>query len=432
MKTICIIGAGSAGLAAALKLKEIGFDVTIFEKENYIGGLASRYKILWDRKTYYINKTYHHILEGDFYTIKMINDFGIKNKFKKTKVKTGFVYKNKIWGLSSPLDMIKFPIPFLDKIRLVFFIITSSIKRDWTDTEKVNARDWIVKRAGKNNYNIIFEKLIRNKFNKLPEQISAAWFGTRFVRESQSFMKKFGWLEGGGEGLILDLIAKKLRKLNCKIKTNIQIKKIDVKNKIITFISDNNKIEEKFDIILSTLPPEVYIKLATMKDHSVKLEEGFKKIEYLSVICGCIGLKKKYSNFYWLNVLDNYPFKVIFTNSILYKDSAPKNKSNIYLATYFSGENELWNKNENEIFEVYMKYLKIIFKNCEKNVDWYKIVKFKYAEAIFDLHFKNPPLSDSGIYFAGIFRIFPKIRNVSSALESGFESADAIISDFNE
>ena len=80
-----------------------------------------------------------------------------------------------------------------------------------------------------------------------------------------------------------------------------------------------------------------------------------------------------------------------------------------------------------------MKYLKFLSqKNFHPDDYWYKIVKFKYAEAIFDLHFKNPPLSDSGIYFAGIFRIFPKIRNVSSALESGFESADAIISDFNE
>ncbi len=432
MKKIGIIGSGAAGLASALKLKENGFDVTIFERESFIGGLASRYKINWDKKTYYINKTYHHILEGDLTTVKMINYLGIKHKFHRTKVKTGFVYKNKIWGLSSPVDMLKFPVNLIDKIKLLAFIINCSLKEDWSDTEKINAEDWIIRRVGKNNYKIIFEKLIKNKFNKQPKKISAAWFGTRFVRESQSFMKRFGWLEDGGEGQILDLMIKKLKNTNCKIKINVDVRNIDVKNKTITFYEKGVTKKEKFDVIISTIPPEIYMKLATMNNHSKRLRKSFKKIEYLSVICACIGLKKKYTNFYWLNILDNYPFKVIFTNSVLHKDSAPKNKSNIYLATYFSGKNYLWYKNEKEIFEIYIKYLDKIFKKCKKNIDWYKIVKFKHAEAIFDINFKNPPISDNGIYFAGIFRIFPKIRNVSSALESGFEAAEAVMSDENE
>jgi cation diffusion facilitator CzcD-associated flavoprotein CzcO len=38
-KTVCIIGAGVAGLVSAKVLKRDGFEVTVFEKESAIGGV---------------------------------------------------------------------------------------------------------------------------------------------------------------------------------------------------------------------------------------------------------------------------------------------------------------------------------------------------------------------------------------------------------
>ena len=38
MKKIAIIGAGTSGLAAAVRLQCLGYDVSIFEKNSKIGG----------------------------------------------------------------------------------------------------------------------------------------------------------------------------------------------------------------------------------------------------------------------------------------------------------------------------------------------------------------------------------------------------------
>lgn len=38
-KKVCVIGAGGLGLAALKNLSETGFDVTVFERASYIGGL---------------------------------------------------------------------------------------------------------------------------------------------------------------------------------------------------------------------------------------------------------------------------------------------------------------------------------------------------------------------------------------------------------
>jgi hypothetical protein len=83
--------------------------------------------------------------------------------------------------------------------------------------------------------------------------------------------------------------------------------------------------------------------------------------------------------------------------------------------------------NEREIFSIYLKNLKEVFPGIEKEIEWWRVNKFEHAEAIFSLDFKNPPVSEGNVYFAGIYRIFPKIRNMASALESGIEAAETLL-----
>ena len=43
-KKIVILGAGFAGLAAALDLLKKGYDVSIIDKESYVGGLCTTFQ----------------------------------------------------------------------------------------------------------------------------------------------------------------------------------------------------------------------------------------------------------------------------------------------------------------------------------------------------------------------------------------------------
>ncbi|MDD1751479.1 MAG: FAD-dependent oxidoreductase [Methanotrichaceae archaeon] len=422
---IAVIGAGLTGLAAAWKLSE-KYDTIVLEKEPFVGGMASSYIIPWDGKEYRITKTYHHILEGDFTTIEFIRELGLSDKFRKKKVKQGFIYRNEIWGFSSPIEVLRFPLPIMDKVRLARFILLDSKNQDWDKLKGMNAKDWVINKAGKNNFDTFFDQLIRNKFQTSAEDISAAWLGTRFFKESSSLLKEFGWLEGGIDQLVEGLAAR-IKKNGGIIVTEAKISKI--KDGKITYSDSFGKKEINVDFIVSTIAPESLLKLT--HDLPEDLERQLRDIKYLSCACACFGLKEKFNLPYWSNMLDKEkPFTVIFNHTALYEDSAPIEKSVIYISTYMSKKNSLWNKSEKEISEIYINALEDFIPGFRNLIDWGKVIKVENAEAIYSINFENPPVSFSNFYFAGIYRIYPRIRNMASALESGLEVVEKLENDF--
>ena len=349
---IAIIGGGLTGLTAAYLLSK-KHDVILFEKEDYLGGMASSYLIEWDGKKYPITKTYHHILDGDITTLDFIKKFGLKKKFHRKKVKQGFIYNNKILGFSTPLEILRFPTPFIDKIKLAKFILFDLKQNNWEKLNNINAKEWITKKAGNKNFNVFFKKLIENKFHDSPENITASWVGTRLVKESSSFLKKFGWLEGGVIQIINGFVDN-IKKNNGKIILNAEVSSIKIKDKKVIYNKDGSKKEFKFDIVVSTIAPEIFLNIIDQIPDNIKKQLG--EIKYLSCICATIGLRKKLTDYYWLNVLDEgLPFSVVFNHTALYEDASPKNKSVFYITTYLMKDEKLWNLSEEEIKNTYIR-----------------------------------------------------------------------------
>ncbi len=433
MKKIIIIGAGASGLGAACKLLESGkdFEITLIEKEKSVGGIAGRWEIDWDGKKYFIEKGYHHILDGDQTTMDFAKKLGLGDKLHFKSVKQGFVYKGKAYGFSTPLEILQFPIPIIDKIKLAKFSLLDTKRKDWGPLEKTTAKDWVIKIAGKNNYETFFERLIWNKFHILPDEISAPWLGTRLAKESSSFMKKFGWLEGG-ESSVLYKLAEYLKEHGVKIFTGASIYKIEnnEKKKRIFFMNGTKQEVVEADAVISTIAPRVFLKL--VPNVSKELKERMEKIKYLSCSCLAVGLNKKFTDRYWINILEkDVPVSAIFCRSNLYEDSAPQGKSVMYIITYMKHGEDFWFKSEDEIKKAYTDYAERIFPGFKQAIEWERLAKLEWVEAIYDMDYENPPITDgNGFYFAGIYRFFPKIRNVASALESGIEAAEKILEDF--
>ena len=94
---IVILGGGVAGLASAYTLTKKGYKPIILEKENFIGGLATSYKI----NNFNIDKYYHHIFKTDLVLLNLINELKLSNKLIWKKTRMGIYYKNKLFNFST-------------------------------------------------------------------------------------------------------------------------------------------------------------------------------------------------------------------------------------------------------------------------------------------------------------------------------------------
>ncbi|MEP7290860.1 MAG: FAD-dependent oxidoreductase, partial [Chloroflexota bacterium] len=75
---IGIIGAGAGGMAAAWDLIRAGHEVTLFEGEGRVGGLAAGFKDEgWD---WWLEKFYHHWFESDSDILKLAEELGVRDK----------------------------------------------------------------------------------------------------------------------------------------------------------------------------------------------------------------------------------------------------------------------------------------------------------------------------------------------------------------
>lgn len=102
-RDIAIIGAGLGGMAAAYDLAATGHRVTIYEKEDYVGGLASGVKEPhWD---WSVEKYYHHWFATDEHMLGLIDELGWSDKVLFPRPYTVVYHEGKFY----PFDLTLMP-----------------------------------------------------------------------------------------------------------------------------------------------------------------------------------------------------------------------------------------------------------------------------------------------------------------------------------
>ena len=96
---IAIIGAGIAGLAAALDLNEAGHRVTLYEAAPQAGGLAAGFRAPhWE---WSLEKFYHHWFASDKYMLGLIERLGWRDQVLFPRPYTVIYYQGKFYPLDS-------------------------------------------------------------------------------------------------------------------------------------------------------------------------------------------------------------------------------------------------------------------------------------------------------------------------------------------
>ena len=141
-----IVGGGFLGMTLALRLRERGHEVTLFERADQLGGLASVWRLgnhVWDRH-------YHVILLSDLRLRALLRELGLEAEVVWGETRTGFYVDGRLHGMSSVIDFLRFPpLDLLSKFRLGATIWYASKLRDGRPLEAVPVADWVRRLSGR-------------------------------------------------------------------------------------------------------------------------------------------------------------------------------------------------------------------------------------------------------------------------------------------
>ncbi len=420
-KDISIIGGGILGMTLALKLSRKGFEVTVFEAADEVGGLAASWQI--DQFTW--DKFYHVILKSDVKTRGLLTDLGIEKDINWVETKTGFYVDGKLHSLSNSIEYLTFkPLGLISKFRLGLTILVASMTNNWKKLEKANVTDWLIKWSGKKTFEKIWLPLLKAKLGDNMKDTSASFIWAtiqRMYAARRSGLKKemFGYAPGGYR-TVLKALKDCLSSNGVKVITGHQLSELTTKDGIHVLRFSNGE-EYKSRRVVFTIPsPKI---IACWKDMPGDERMKHEGIRYMGVSCTSVVLKKDISPYYVTNITDTrVPFTGVIEMSALADKSNFGGNALVYLPKYANPEDEIFRMSDEEIHQMYKSTLLRMYPHLQPDDFLFmKTAKVPLVFALNTLEYSTnipSPLSKvKGVYYGNSAMITNSTLNVNETVE---------------
>jgi protoporphyrinogen oxidase len=403
---IAVIGSGFLGLTLALRFAEQGARVTVFESAPEIGGLAGAWQIgdfVWDRH-------YHVTLLSDAFTRKIVAEIGLENEFEWVETKTGFYSGGRLFSMSNALEFLRFPpLDLISKLRLGATIFYASRVKDWKKLEKISVEDWLVKLSGRKTFEKMWRPLLKAKLGEAYRETSAAFIWAtiqRMYAARNSGLKKemFGYVRGG-YARVLERFAAHLLEKGVEIKLGAKVERIEknVDGKIEVFDAETHgredakeifpqvnadfhrrrtateslavaelitkgqrpKTKNLFDKAVLTCPSPTAARILPQLTNEEK--DALCRIKYQGIVCASVLMRKSLSEFYVTNITDETPFTGIIEMTALVDKREFGGNALVYLPKYVAPDDELFEKTDAEIEEIFLTALEKMFSHFKRS-----------------------------------------------------------------
>ncbi len=420
---IAIIGAGFGGMAAAWDLKKAGHDVTIFESADYVGGLASGFKEPhWD---WSVEKFYHHWFQSDGEMLGLIRELGLEDKVIFPRPYTVMLHNGKWHPFDSILHALLFPgLGFgLNKIRFGFVGLFLRLTKNWRGLEKVTAHEWMMKYAGRQVYEQMWQPLLIGKFASYYKDVNMAWLWARMHARTT----RLGTFEGGFQKFA-DVFAEKLREMGVGIRLGAKVESIKQEQAGLSIRSDGKS--HSFDKALVTTSPNLMAKLCPeLPENYLK---GLLELKSMGAVVMTLSLKHRLSKekYYWFNVPkeEGYPFLALVEHTNFVSSEHFGGDHIVYAGDYLEVGHEYFSLTDEQLLERFIPAFQKF--NPEFSREWIKKIwvhKTNYAQPVPLVgHSKNIPAIQTpieGLYFASMSQVYPWDRGTNFAVEIGRRAA---------
>jgi protoporphyrinogen oxidase len=419
-KSINIIGAGFTGLSLGYYLAKAGWKVNIFEKDAEAGGLAGSFKVEGEN----LEKFYHHWFTNDMHIMDLIKELNCEDHIVIRQTRTGMYYSNNFFKLSSPLDLLKFkPLGFFNRIRLGFVVLAVRLVKNWKDLESITAKDWLIKICGKQGYTIVWEPLLKGKFGRYAEEVSAVWFWNKLKLRGGSRGEKgqenLAYYRGGFASLANSMVEQ-IESLGGQVKFQTEIRQINKDGSII----DSNGTVLQADKVVITTPLPIASEILKPSVENEYLQ-SLSKIQYIGNVCLTLELSHSLSEIYWLNVNDpGFPFVGVIEHTNFEPKETYQGRHIIYLSKYLPTDEKLYQMSEKEFYEYAIPFIKQMFPDFK--TEWvlnYHVWREPFSQPLVTKHYsKIIPKFETpipNVYINTMAQIYPEDRGTNYAVREG-------------
>jgi len=420
---VAIVGAGVAGLTAAYELCKAGHAVTVFEKNDFAGGLASGFRDEhWD---WPLERFYHHLFQSDSDILNLAREIGAEVVFRRPI--TAVWSKGAAYPFDGPLAVLTFPhLSFVDKMRTGLVVVYLRLTNNWQPLEAYTAHDWLRKYIGNTAYSTIWEPLLVGKFGDYYKDVNMAWFWARIHKRSPSL----GYFRGGFQAFV-DKLKEVVEQRGGTVKLGVGVQRIDRTDSGIRLQAD--QVEDNFDRVIVTLSPAVLARLAPSLpgDYMSKLTG----LDSMGAVVMTVALDRPLTKgLYWVNMRkDDFPFLALVEHTN-YMDSAHYGGDHlVYLGDYLPPTHAYFQMTKEQLEDTFFPSLKKVNPAFDRS--WVRktwLHREFYAQPVVKVHHsRNIPSMVTpmpGLYFASMAQVYPWDRGTNYAVELGKRVAAAVMS----
>lgn len=410
-----IIGGGISGLASAVRVAGLGHRVTLFEGEDYLGGLGTTFPY----RDGHLERFYHCLLPHDQALIGFVKELGLESELQWRETAMGFMYQRQIYPLNTAMDLLRFgPLSFVDRLRMGLLGVRARFQGLRDELDQVTAAEWLRGMAGQRAFDILWKPLLSAKIGDHYAALPALWLSSRMNREKNTGPEVKGCLTRGYRSLI-DAFERHLRQKGADLRLQTRVRSIDRDGESMVLQLENGRCET-FDFVVSTSPLIQFQRMTA----GLGLDPSIAnlKLDYQGVVSGVFLMEKPLTRYYWMPFVDS---GATSQGAIEMSNLVPLGRSNglyvTYLVNYTHRDSDLYRKTDDELLALYRADLANLFPEAARTVQDAFLFRAPFVEPIWMVNYKRlaPPTSviPGRLYMASTCQVYPRVNSWNSCCE---------------